>query len=117
MLLCAVADSSEISRIIAVATICLLNHEGHLALGYENALGSIRFGKETACGQVLNHWLDEWVVERLAAVGDPDLKAIIDALELLLRDGAEQLPCLESSDIPLLKLDHILMGGLLEVRL
>lgn len=79
-----VSDSRKISGVIAVATVSLLNHEGNLALGHEYALGAVGFSQEPTCGEVLKHGLDQGVVEGLATVGDADLEAVVDTLELFL---------------------------------
>jgi hypothetical protein len=112
-----VTNGREVSCVITIAAIALLHHERHLTLGDEDALGAIGFCQLAPSGEVLKHRLDQWVVERLAAVDDADLQSVVDALELFLRNAAEHLPCLISAGITLLQLDYVLMRDLLKVLL
>lgn len=109
LLLNSVANGSEICGVIAEASIGLLDHKGYLAFGHEDALCAVTVSDDATCLEVLEHGLDEGVVERLTLVGDADVKAVVDALELLLRNLAQQLPSLVGAFIQSLQFDHILL--------
>ena len=97
-----VTKGCEIGCVITITTVSFLNHQGDLALRYKDTFGAVTLGKDSSGCQIFDHWFDQRVVERLTLVLDMDIKTIIDALELLLRDGAKQLPSFEGALITLL---------------
>ena len=95
-----VSEGSQVRGSIAEASILLLDHEWRsFLLANEDALGSLVLYNDAFLFEFLHHWQQHRVIETLSLLGQCDVQAIVDFLELFTRKLAKHFPALETSFI------------------
>ena len=80
----------------------------------EHALGTVIGDQQLSVLQAIHHRRQERVVERLTALAQADVEAVVDLLEFTARLIAEQSPGLQRNGVAPLQLHHLVPGCGLE---
>ena len=107
LLLNAVTECSHISRVITEATIRFLDHQRDLLFRNKDTCGTIALNRNSTSFELVNDWLEHWVVERLTNLLQTNVETIVDLLEFKSRELAEHFPRLDAVLIARLKFDNI----------
>ena len=113
----AVADRRQIGGGVIKTTVALL-HEQRQGLAVlaahpleKHTTGAVVDHQQARSLEVIHDALEVGVVERLAALPQANVEAVIDALELAPALLAQQSPGLARQRLAALQLDHLLTGG------
>mmetsp|Transcript_19274 Transcript_19274/g.37520 ORF Transcript_19274/g.37520 Transcript_19274/m.37520 type:complete len:223 (-) Transcript_19274:1531-2199(-) len=113
-----ILNRRHIRRIVPIPPIALLQHQGHLVLIHEDALGPPIFHADQSLRlELLN---DRWnfvVVKGLSALFHGDIQTVVDLFEFLPGDIAENLPDATAFRISGLEFDHVELTDLFEFRI